>query len=319
MEFLPFPKITTELDKSPSGNSGGIWIAQEKIHGAQLVIAVGPNGIKFGKRKAWLGNQEAFFGWQLIRVELESLCARIFESLSFPVGTVAYFYGELFGGQYPHTSVTQMQGIQPVQTGIWYAPFIHWAAFDAVIFPAGSAADAYFLGGKELSQSIKEAGGINPPIIARGSFNELMQSPFRFQTKVPSLFGLPEIKNNWAEGLVIKPETSVLTSKRSVLKRKIEEFDEKRFDQSEAWDSDKLLSFEVVNIYAAKMVNPARIDSARSKVGDGRTKELLEEIVLDILIDLEATFPATFRLMDSEQETILKDRIYSLAQNEISK
>lgn len=314
MDFLPFPKITTESQCGFS-NMSGAYVAQEKIHGAQLVIAVSPLGVKFGKRKAWLNDQEAFFGWQLIKIELKSLCEKIYRSQNFPNGTIVYFYGELFGGQYPHPSVSPIEGIQPIQTGIWYSPFIHWMVFDAVVLPSGIIKDAYFLGTKELSKATNEAGGLCPPLLAKGSLNDLLTLPVRFQTKISKNLNLPEIKDNWAEGLIIKSENSVPISKRSIINRKIEEFDEKRFDESKSWESEKILSLEGLKAWAVKMVNPARLASARSKIGNNRNNDFFEEVFQDIMLDLEAAFPLTFQSLTSEQESTLRDHVFFLIEN----
>ena len=69
MQHRPFPKIPTTL--APSSGAGGSWIATEKIHGAQLLLASDGDTVRFGKRKAWLAPDEPFFGWQLLRNELE--------------------------------------------------------------------------------------------------------------------------------------------------------------------------------------------------------------------------------------------------------
>ena len=69
MEFLPFPKIATGAGGAKA-STAGLWVAQEKIHGAQLVIGVEGGQAFFGKRKAWLADGDAFFGWQLLRREL---------------------------------------------------------------------------------------------------------------------------------------------------------------------------------------------------------------------------------------------------------
>ncbi|TDD10961.1 hypothetical protein E1294_45925 [Nonomuraea diastatica] len=66
---MPFPKIPVASSAAVAAN--GIWIATEKIHGAQMVIAYDGRELRIGKRKAWLRGEEAFFGWQLLRGELE--------------------------------------------------------------------------------------------------------------------------------------------------------------------------------------------------------------------------------------------------------
>ncbi|MEV0344132.1 hypothetical protein AB0H88_00090 [Nonomuraea sp. NPDC050680] len=76
MRHVPFPKIPVASSAAVADN--GIWIATEKIHGAQLVIAYDGREFRIGKRKAWLRGEEAFFGWQLLRGELEQAAGRHF-------------------------------------------------------------------------------------------------------------------------------------------------------------------------------------------------------------------------------------------------
>jgi len=306
MKFLSFPKISTSFSEANPSRYSGAWVAQEKVHGAQLVAGVSVKEIRFGKRKGWLSDSDTFFGWQLIRSDLQVFATKLFESFSFPKGTIAYYYGELFGGSYPHSSVDPIEGMQPVQTGVWYSPSYHWMIFDAVVCPEGELSSAYFLGARELSEGIQKLGGICPPVLSRGRLNDLLSLPVRYITRIPAKLNLPEISSNRAEGLVIKPEVSLPIDQRVVIKRKIDEFDEKRFDESEAWDPNQILSYEGLSKWASRMVNPPRLASARSKVGTDNTHALIEEVILDVMIDLEAAFPATLRHLDAEKENSLR-------------
>lgn len=112
-----YPKISLTLDSAGVGDAH--WVATEKIHGAQFMIGVGDGEVAFGKRKAWLADDEPFFGWQALRRELEHGARALCEALARP-GTL-YLYGELFGGAYPSASDEVLPGSTAVQTGATHA------------------------------------------------------------------------------------------------------------------------------------------------------------------------------------------------------
>jgi len=61
VRFRQFPKLS---EVAPADAPAGEWVAFEKVHGAQLVLGRGADGaVRFGKRKAWLADEEPFFGW----------------------------------------------------------------------------------------------------------------------------------------------------------------------------------------------------------------------------------------------------------------
>ncbi len=68
IQHLPYPKIRTSLAGKLAAK--GEWVASEKIHGANMVIACDGKQVCFGKRKAWLEDDSPFFGWQLLRERL---------------------------------------------------------------------------------------------------------------------------------------------------------------------------------------------------------------------------------------------------------
>ncbi len=286
-------------------------MALEKIHGAQLVVAVQEGQVHFGKRKAWLTEEEPFFGWQLLRVQLGAAAQTITRSLGADRNAV-YLYGELFGGHYPHPDVPALPGMSPVQTGIWYAPDLRWSPFD-ILVARSDEDEGVLLAHRELETVAREAGLLTPPVVRRGTRSEMGAVPTRAQTRVPSLLGLPPIENNVAEGLVIKIDQRAPPAQRVSFKRKIEEFNEGRFDESEAWNPHQPLSRDELVIWAERLINPARIASAVSKVGRSEAGQVLDELVLDVRVDLELAFPLACRSLDPTAEEHLSTHIRELA------
>ena len=73
--------------------------------------------------------------------------------------------------------------------------------------------------------------GFRELISILGKYDEAVNYPIRFESTIPARLGLPSIKGNVAEGVVIKPIKNILvgTGKgpaRAILKLKLDEFKE---------------------------------------------------------------------------------------------
>lgn len=311
MEHRAYPKVPTRFDLSrPS--PAGVWVATEKVHGAQVVVGCDGRETRIGKRKAWLEDGEPFFGWQLIRAQITAAARGVHAELGPPDSPrVVRLYGELFGGAYPHPAVAQSPGMAAVQTGVWYSPNLHFALFDIVVEAAGDDAGK-FLSHSDVEELAASHGLLVVPLVGRGLRADVDALPVRAPTRVPAWFGLPPLEGNVAEGLVIKPDARTAVGDRVVLKRKIDEFDEARFDESAPFESGVVLSEHQIALHLARLVNGARVASARSKVGTAPA-EVLAEVVLDVLVDLEAAFPTSFRALTVDGEARLRAEIERLA------
>lgn len=287
MRHLPYPKIA----RTGAADVGGPWIATEKIHGAQLVVGTDGRATRIGKRKAWLAEDEPFFGWQLLRDRLIAAAATV-----GPVST-AYLYGELYGGAYPSRLVPPVPGVGAVQTGVWYSPRVRFALFDVLV-------DGWYLPYDGLSD-IAAAGDLDVvPLLRRGRRHEAEAVATRFVTTVPRMLGLPELPDNFAEGVVVRADGRFAAGRRPIGKRKIAEFDERRFDESRPFDPAVRLTVAELSTVAPTMVNPPRLASARSKVGD-EPAAVADEVLLDVLVDLADTFPAAMAGLDAAAEARL--------------
>lgn len=303
MRFRSYPKIGGNADKL-----GGPWIATEKLHGANFVIGVADGDVWFGKRKEWLEPDAAFFGWQLIVAELADRARVLAGELAAPQ---VVCYGELFGGAYPHPDVPAVPGLSAVQTGIWYSPDLRWAMFDALVARDDDDAGE-LLGFTELEPLAVEADLAMAPVLGRGRRDELDRIEISAPTAMPARFGLPPIADNRREGFVLKPDRRMPAGDRPILKRKLPDFDDARFDEASSWDPGHLDLDQLIG-WAEKLVNPARVASARSKVGTS-PDAITEEIVLDVLVDLETVFAAAWRSLSPDDEARLGATIRAAAQ-----
>jgi Rnl2 family RNA ligase len=275
-------------------------VALEKLHGGQLVVGCDGDAVHVGKRKAWLSADEPFFGWQLIAAAIAAGARAIAREAG--AGQTVIF-GELIGGGYPHPEVAPVPGLQPVQTGIWYTPALAWVAFDALV-AAGDDDEGELLSHRELEELAEAAGVRTAPRLLRGTRAELERVEVRFPTHVPAWFALPPLADNLAEGVVLKPDARCAPAERPVIKRKLPEFDDERFREAESWDPGRLGEPELL-AWIDRLVAPARLASARSKVG-ADPAAIVDEVALDVAIDLGLAFrDAWAQLPVDAQERVL--------------
>jgi Rnl2 family RNA ligase len=287
---------------------GGPWVALEKLHGAHLIVASDGEAIHVGKRKAWLAPDEPFFGWQLIAAELtaavRALAARA-------AARHVVVYGELVGGGYPHPDVAPVPGLSPVQTGIWYTPALAWVPFDVLVAGGDDDDGGELLAHREVEELAEASGLRTPPRLAAGTRTELERVDVRFPTSVPAWFGLPPLADNLAEGIVLKPDARVLPGERPVIKRKLPEFDDERFREAEAWAPGHLGEAELLS-WVERMVQPARLASARSKAGTDAAA-IIDEVALDVAIDLGLAFRDSWERLPADAQERVLSRARSLA------
>ncbi len=294
MRFRTYPKIG-----GTSVGLGGPWVATEKVHGANFVIGISEDVARFGKRKDWLAPDAAFFGWQLIAGELGDQLRAVARTIG---AAHVVCYGELFGGAYPHPDVAAVPGLSAVQTGVWYAPDLRWTMFDVLVAVDDDDAGE-FLAFTDVEALAGDAGVLVPPVIGRCRHGELDRLPIAGPTGVPALLGLPLIADNVREGFVGKPDRRMRADARPIVKRKLADFDDARFDAGDAWDPGHLDGAALAT-WATRLVNPARVASARSKVGTARAA-IVDEIVLDVAVDLATVFPAAWRDLGESGEAAL--------------
>jgi len=140
--------------------------------------------------------------------------------------------GELFGGYYPETN---KNNFGPVQTGIWYTNDIEFIVFDlAVTFKSGHRQYLHF---QQCKDFIENCGFYFVPILFIGNYEDAINYPIEFDSKIPELLKMSPLplNSNLAEGVVIKSciENENSSFKyRVIFKQKIEEFSEKKYQTS---------------------------------------------------------------------------------------
>ena len=155
----------------------------------------------------------------------------------------------------------------------------------------------------EVMRVLSAAGFMYCEPLCVCSFDEAVNYPLGFVTTLPSLFGLPPIKDNLAEGVVIKPMHTVMMDtktgqRRVIFKRKIEKFSERKpivpktkhaKDKSYQTSNEaELLKYEM---YA--LITEQRLVNAISKIGlpcesdKSKWLEVKENLVKDVIETLQ--------------------------------
>ena len=215
--------------------------------------------------------------------------------------TTVTIYGELAGGRYPHPDVPAVPGIDPVQTGVWYAPDLRWLLFDAT---AETPQGRYWLSDQTIRATASIAGLVCVPVLARGPLAKLQELPSSFPSKVSSLLGLPELEDNLAEGYVLKPagewrewrEDPLQNDAAEPGQRPLAKIKQKNFAEDERFEGSRpyLAPPEGAAgvpawllVQASALLTPTRAAAAVSKTGPRTPVDAVaHEITRDVLEEL---------------------------------
>lgn len=309
--LTPYPKIPAK--GRPDAPGSREWTAAEKVHGAHFAVVCEPDGaVRAAKRRELLGDEglDAFFGVSRIWPELAVAASRLAAVLRGHGGGVVTVYGELAGGRYPHPQVPAEPGVEPVQTGVWYAPGLRWLPFDATVETAEGrrwAAD------QVLRSAAETAGLVCVPLLGHGPLTALQQLPVAYPSRVPALFGLPGLADNLAEGYVLKPagawwETGAPgAGARPVLKVKQRAFaEDERYDGARPYLVPPGGAAGVPGWLLARasaLLTPARAAGAVSKLGP-RTP--VEAVAAEIAEDAAAELAEALGGLDGTEVDALR-------------
>lgn len=294
----PYPKISARGRLSASGNRE--WVAVEKVHGAHFAVVCEGGAVRPAKRRELLGEDalDGFFGvsrvWPELAVAAARFASAVREAAGGGAGAVVTVYGELAGGCYPHPDVPAVAGVEPVQTGVWYAPGLEWLLFDATV---DTAEGRFWISDRALRDAAATAGLACAPAIGRGALTVLQELPAAFPTLVPALLGLPELADNLAEGYVLKPAgTWRETGPEGVGARPVVKVKQQAFAEDERYDGARpylpppqgaagVPAWLLVQ--AAALLTPARAAAAVSKLGPRAPEDVVAaELTRDVAEEL---------------------------------
>lgn len=216
-----------------------LWDVTEKVHGANCCLITDGITVEFAKRSGVVGDEGGFFRSEIVLAEHQERILKAFayvkakyETEDKPVKTVQ-FYGELFGGAYPHEDVKKDTRFNAVQKGLYYAPYQSFYGFDiAICHGNGTDANGYrtWLNPDQEAEVYRDNDIFYAKSLFRGTLKECLEFNNAFITHIPEWLGLPPIEDNICEGVVIKPMIPQFfgNGDRIVLKNKNERFAEKK-------------------------------------------------------------------------------------------
>jgi len=173
----------------------GEWIAEEKIHGANMSFHVDCKlgSIRVARRNDFLEPEDKFYNYKQILDKHEkniiNLCNDIKSNHTGLFETII-IYGEIFGGN------------PPVQKDIYYSDNYEFIPFDIAV---ASANKKSWLEWEHSRDLFKKHEFLIIPLIARDSFEKISSLSPEFNSLIPSLFQKDFDKTNIAEGYVIRP------------------------------------------------------------------------------------------------------------------
>ncbi|MEU9378300.1 RNA ligase family protein [Streptomyces sp. NPDC048255] len=313
LPWSPYPKIPAN---SRLGEARGRdWVAHEKIHGANFAVVCDAAGAHPAKRRELLGEGglDEFFGvgriWPALAVAATRCARSLRERCGAPASAVVTVYGELAGGRYPHPDVPPAPGVEPVQTGVWYAPELLWLPFDATVADEDGLC---WVADRTLRAAAGAAGLRCAPLLAEGPVARLQELPVVFPTRLPALLGLPALADNLAEGLVVKPAGEFRGSARPMAKFKQPAFAEDlRFDGSRPYQPPAEGAAGVPGwllAHGTALLTPARAASAVSKLGP---RTAAEELAAEIARDAAEEAAETLGGLDGAARRALQDSLHA--------
>lgn len=319
--FFPYPSFDNLRRCDIENLSEWSVIATEKLHGSNFCLAAfGPTTIRkkdadylqdiqvrCAKRTGWIAPDENFYCWQSVLERYREPMQRMFVTLKtvVPNTSAVYVYGELYGGHYPHEAVAADPNSKCVQRRVWYRPNVDFAAFDVRVVrfaeeetvAASSCSSTDEKSPKDLQHWLPWEGVLQTcsvvgiPTVPEVACADRLASLLRDRptlnsgpSQIPGQLSLPDIKDNIAEGVVLRLAPPVgsdvppkLFLKSAIgkfglrFKMKHPSFEEVAFNkvkkpknaQETAKEREERCLKEVVKAYA----NANRVSSLESKIG----------------------------------------------------
>jgi len=335
IHFTAYEKIANSAsrwqidEKSTRLFSKTDWVVTEKVHGANFCVITDGLMVRCAKRRRLLDEGERFFHHHTVLKRIQEPVKAAFVLVKERYATTKWvmIYGELFGGCYPHPDVAPDPAVQAVQTGVYYSPTIAFYAFDLALQEGDDACTRRYLDYDQALEIFQTVQLFHAQPLFIGKWHDANRYAVGFDSTIPALLSLPPLPQpNPAEGIVIKPVTSILieTKKgqiRPIIKKKIAQFaEDKRFHQAQKWptqqsthsnDALSMLKWEAFNL-----VTENRLLNAISKVGitEGEERKqsriLFNMLVADVYEELSAGQEAALYALTSEEEVQLRYYLY---------
>ncbi|XWV26621.1 ligase 2 [Tupanvirus soda lake] len=278
-------KHIKQLEKYGYTNNIMEWVAMEKIHGANFSFITDGSNIVVAKRSSVVPETENFYNSKSIRDKYQGDIMIVFNKIKndIPEVTSVQVFGEIFGGYYPEFPKT----MSPVQKGVYYKNEVDFLVFDIKVNTKNAGEMfSFYLSQNEVDKYLDNLPILKGvPVEVRGKFSDLITLNPIFQTKIPSLYGLPDVKDNMAEGYVLKANMRHPCHRtRPIVKCKNSKFSEvkKYIPKVSYHTNDKFV------LLAFPYCTQNRFNNTISKIGiDSKIEKIQGIYIADVLKDLE--------------------------------
>ena len=319
-EFME--KIRTE---SPENMQ---FIVQEKVHGANFSFITDGETVFAGKRTGLIEADEKFYDYEKLLERYRPKVLALFTAIKqkYPDTLTVTVYGEIFGGNYPHSEVKNDSKIICIQKGVYYCPNHEFYAYD--LYVTDTEIGRYF-SVAESNHFFEQQAFFYAKTLLNGTLEECLQYSNEFPSLISGWLGLPPIDDNVCEGVVIRPEEVVYlhNGSRLILKNKNSRFAEKKSVKKrqpkllvEVSYSDELNNLlEVVEEY----ITENRMNNVTSKIGHisipKDTGKLIGLFSKDILDDFLKEHSGNYAKLEKSEQKILNKHINMRATDLIKK
>lgn len=302
-----------------------IWDVTEKVHGANCCIITNGNDTKFAKRSGIIKEGENFFNYEKVLEEFRPKIINAFNYIKKKYETnetiinLVQFYGELFGGAYPHPDVPRNSQFNSVQKGLYYAPYQSFYGFDiAIVYKSPEKEGRFWLNPDEMADVFENNDIFYSKSLFRGTLDECLEFNNAFQSNIPTWLGLPPIEDNICEGVVFKPMVPYFFNNgdRILLKNKNERFSEKKKEKVHKVIPDLPEDVKKAISTVSEYINDNRLNNVISHEGEfdmpkdfGR---LIKLFTMDILNDFIKEYKEWNSLEKVNQKLVTKE-VNSLA------
>ena len=204
------------------------WCVTEKVHGSNFAFHQTATGLQFATRKTYITGDKQFH--QHLRMTPDNVhkCTSIWNDLQEHLGDIKemIIYGEIFGGSYPHEDIKPLRQVSRIQKGIYYHPDVNFYAYDIWI---KTSISEFFMDYDYAVELFESYNMFHAIMLFRGTYEACSMFPDKFESGIPLLLGLPMIKGNICEGVVLKPIMGLTTEggDRVILKSKNDEANKK--------------------------------------------------------------------------------------------
>ena len=306
--FKSYPSIENAREKIikyiiDKDESDSIWVVCEKIHGCNFQIFITEDKeVLCGKRTSYLQLNDKFYNFQRVFKMYSQKCIEVFNLLKThdPSITKVTIFGELFGGTYP--AMPSESGTIRIMKEIYYSPNNEWMIFD---IHNGHTFIPYL----ELIEIAEKVGLPYLKPLYVGPFKEAITYNEIFPSTIPALFNLKDVENNFAEGIVIRPnETKYFGHDRVILKKKHPNFQEIVKSNPKKSAQTSTYRTELIGRY----VNENRLNTIESKRGKFSKKDFIKLVDLftsDVLDDIKKDDEDYYTFLTSEEKQLFNKEL----------